>query len=189
MTPTLDQLADEDLALRTRGGSMPAFEELVRRYQVPLMRFLVRRFGNLHDAEDAVQEALAKAYTSIAEYDDQYAFRTWIFTITYRVAVSRHRKNKTTLDIANHEPLKPAGVDELEQEEEKTRLWDIARRTLSEDQFTVIWMYYVEEMPTRDIAKVLGRSWVSVKTMMFRARSRLQEKLSAPDARLAGGQI
>jgi hypothetical protein len=38
---------------------------------------------------------------------------------------------------------------------------------------TALWLYYVEDMPAREIARVLDRSWASVKVLMFRARKRL----------------
>jgi hypothetical protein len=40
-----------------------------------------------------------------------------------------------------------------------------------------VWLYYVEGMPTREVAAVLERSWVSVKTMLFRARRKLRSLL------------
>ena len=58
-------------------------------------------------------------------------------------------------------------------EENRSRLWDRAAGVLSEEQTTALWLHYVEDMPARAIAQVLGRSWASVKVMLFRARKRL----------------
>jgi DNA-directed RNA polymerase specialized sigma24 family protein len=49
----------------------------------------------------------------------------------------------------------------------------MAARILSEEEMTAVWLYYVEDMPAREIAVVLGRTWVGVKTILFRARRRL----------------
>ena len=52
-------------------------------------------------------------------------------------------------------------------------MWDVAAYVLWEEQTTALWLYYVEEMPVKEIARVQGRSRVAVKTMLFRARAKL----------------
>jgi DNA-directed RNA polymerase specialized sigma24 family protein len=52
-------------------------------------------------------------------------------------------------------------------------LWEAARRALGQDEVAALWLHYVEEMPVAEIAAVLDRSRVAVKTMMFRARKKL----------------
>ena len=75
----------------------------------------------------------------------------------------------------------------MADEEDRRRFWDAVARILSEEERTALWLFYVEEMPARDIAAVLGRSWVGVKTMMYRARQRLlgaRNEFLAADARV-----
>ena len=64
----------------------------MRRYQVPLSRFLGRKFPSRRDVEDIVQDAFVRAWQSLHRYDKRYAFRTWMFTIAYRLCVSRGRR-------------------------------------------------------------------------------------------------
>ena len=52
-------------------------------------------------------------------------------------------------------------------------LWETAERILSESQRTVLWLRYAEELSNRDIARVLGRSQISVRVTLFRAREAL----------------
>ena len=61
--------------------------------------------------------------------------------------------------------------------ESRNRLWDIAQRRLHEDKFTALWLFYVEDLPVADIANVLGRTRIAVKTMLFRARRQLMPEL------------
>jgi DNA-directed RNA polymerase specialized sigma24 family protein len=65
----------------------------------------------------------------------------------------------------------------LSAEESRRRLWHVAAQTLSEQQTTALWLYYVEDMPVKRIAWILGFSRVAVKTMMFRARKKLMPVL------------
>ena len=52
------------------------------------------------------------------------------------------------------------------------------KAVLSDEQLCATWLFYVEEMPAPQIAEVLGRSWVSVKTILFRARRKLAPLLA-----------
>ena len=171
-------ISDEDLARDARAGSLAAFEELARRVQVPLVRFLSRRFPSRGDAEDVAQEALVRTYQAIGTYREGARFRTWVFTIAYRVAVSRGRARRTTTEV-------PDGIGDgraepaeaLERRERGERVWATARAVLSDEQVAALWLFYVEELPAGEVARVLGRSWVSVKTMLHRARRKLAPHL------------
>ncbi|MCH8914201.1 MAG: sigma-70 region 4 domain-containing protein, partial [Planctomycetes bacterium] len=49
-------------------------------------------------------------------------------------------------------------------------IWDLADRVLGQTQREALWLRYAEAMPIRDVAKVLGRSPVTLRVMLFRAR-------------------
>ncbi|MCA9176520.1 MAG: sigma-70 family RNA polymerase sigma factor [Planctomycetales bacterium] len=62
-------------------GARERFEEIVRRYQLPLSRVAESRLGRQDWAEEAVQETFYWAFKSLHTYDSQYSFRTWLWTI------------------------------------------------------------------------------------------------------------
>jgi RNA polymerase sigma-70 factor (ECF subfamily) len=182
MKQALAELSDEELARQARAGSSACFEQLVRRHQVPLLRFLERRMGRRSDAEDVVQEAFVRAYQCLGQYSDSRSFRTWLFTIGYRMAISQLRKVRARETAEANGESSAAGEspgERLGREEEGRRLWGVARAVLSEEQFAGVWLYYVEEMSAGEVAQVLGRSWVAVKTMLHRARKRLLPHVAA----------
>ncbi len=174
MADTLDTWSDEQLASEAKGGSSACFEALVRRYQVRLIRFTLR---SLHqaDAEDVVQDAFVQAYVNLHRYDDRYRFKTWMFVIAQRLTIDRLRSPKASsadvqeIDVPSHDNPH----DRAAMSERSSRLWSIAKRELGEEIFRAVWLHYVEEMSTPDVAKVLGRSWVWVKTSLHRARKKL----------------
>lgn len=177
---SLATMSDEDLARDARAGSVASFEELARRVQVPLVSFLARKFPSRRDAEDVAQEALIRAYRSLGSYREGRRFRTWLFTIAYRVAVSRGRSEGVTVAMpegVGDSRLGPA--EECERRERGERVWATARSVLGEEQAAALWLYYVEGLPAGEVARVLGRSWVSVKTMLHRARKKLGPHLAA----------
>jgi RNA polymerase sigma-70 factor (ECF subfamily) len=171
----LQNLTDEELARRARAGSALCYEEIVRRYQVPMLRFLTQRFPSRRDAEDILQDTYVKAWQSLHLYDAQYPFRTWLYTIAYRLAVSRGRRLTLPLVPLPQHAAAPVPRPELAVETDESRgtLWSRAREVLSEEQFMALWLFYVDEVPAGDVAKILNRSWVSVKTLLHRARRKL----------------
>ncbi|HZZ42133.1 MAG TPA: sigma-70 family RNA polymerase sigma factor [Tepidisphaeraceae bacterium] len=172
--------SDEELARQARAGSVASFDELARRVQIPLIGFLERRFPSRQDAEDITQETLIRAYQSLARYQDHRRFRTWVFTIAYRIAVSRGRSERPAIEMADDFPdLRENAHESMDRRESSQRIWAVANAVLTEDQVTALWFYYVEDLPAGDIARVMGRSWVSVKTMLHRARKKLHPHLAA----------
>jgi RNA polymerase sigma-70 factor, ECF subfamily len=169
--------SEEQLAVQAQTGSMASFERLVGRVQVPLVHFLIRRTRCPADAEDLAQDALVRAYRSLARYSPKWQFRTWLFTIAHRLSINwaqrsrRERQDSAVLEAVASTSPEPS--DRLVAEEGRRSLWDAAARWLDGDEVLALWLYYVEELPTADVAQVLGRSRMAVKTMLFRARKRL----------------
>ena len=173
--------SDQQLAEEAQRGSVAGFEELVRRYQVPLLHFLRNRTRSTADAEDLVQETFVRAYENLHRYQSPYRFSTWLFTIAHRISLNERRKRRPSGGPDGIELLPDGRVDPAAaaiEKEERGRLWDLAAATLPLSQMTALWLYYVEEMPVAEIAKVLKRSRVATKTMLFRARRKLKPVLS-----------
>lgn len=169
-----DTRSDEELARQARAGSLSAFEVLARRYQPPLLHFLRKR--HTRDAEDIFQETMLKVYQSLDRYDDRRSFKTWIFTLAYRQAVSSTRKirlagDECGLQSVTSDEIGPSEI--AERNELHGKLWDLARQMLSDEQFSALWLAYAQSMPPRQVAVVLGRSWLWVRTNLHRARKML----------------
>ena len=177
--PTALPANDEELARQAQQGCSASFEELVRRFQVPLIRFLRQRTAS-EEAEDLAQDTFVRAYQNLHRYRPAWRFGTWLFTIARRLSINRQRRRRP---LADSEALDsaPAGTPQpgelVAEEESRRRLWDLAAEVLSEQQLTAIWLYYVEDLSVKEVARVLGRSRVAVKTMLFRARKKLSPNL------------
>lgn len=97
----LCMLSDVEIMKRVQAGDLGLFAHLVPRYQAKLIRFALSKLGNVQDAEDLVQEAFLAAYHARETYSPDFAFSTWIWTITLNLA-KRHsrrrlRETETTL--------------------------------------------------------------------------------------------
>lgn len=171
--------SDDDLAARAREGCRDSFDALVRRFQVRLLRFLQRRVRSDSDAEDLLQETFVRAYLRLQQYNPARPFGTWLFTIAHRLAISHHRRGLAAARAGAvagerlRDRVEPEPGTEMADEESRQVFWEQACSVLSEEQLCATWLFYVEQMPAPQIAEVLGRSWVSVKTILFRARRKL----------------
>lgn len=170
--------AERRWAVEAAGGSLRSFEQIVRAYQGPLLRFLRRRTGNLLDAEDVLQETFVCAFRKIAQYDPRWRLSGWLFSIAVRQAATHHRRMR----VAPPPPAFASGpsdpADVVVERDERANLWSVAREHLSSDQFDALWLYYVEGLAMPDLARALGRSRLTAKVVLHRARQRLKGHLT-----------
>ncbi len=163
------------LAQQAASGCTASFERLVARHTPRLLRFLQRRTGSRHDAEDLAQETWARAFRYLHRFHAHRSFPAWLWTIAARLAVSRHRKQTLPLAVWSAD-VAAAGPDarmQLADAEERAGLWALAERVLVPAQREALWLFYVEEMSVKEVAQVMSISTISAKVMLHRARRRL----------------
>lgn len=175
---TLCELTSEELAWHAGRGCQASFAELVHRYAPKLQAFLRRRTHDRHEAEDLVQDTFIKAYRSLGRYDESWRFSTWLFTIASRAAVSHHRRRRP--QCARPALQAPACDEAAEKREQRESLWAAAAQ-LPEGQYRSLWLKYGEDMSIKEIARVIGKSQVCVKVLLYRARIALAQRLQETD--------
>jgi len=174
---TLAVLSAEELALRSQQGCRACFAELVQRHGTRLLAFMQQKTGNAHDAEDLVQDTFLKAYRNIHRYRNSFKFSTWLFTIATRLANSRYR-SKRYLESSRQAGPESVRRDTIVTERQAhPSLWARAK-SLSRNQYEALWLRYAEDMSIREIAKVMGKSQVNVRVLLYRARMNLAQRLN-----------
>jgi len=172
----LRALSAEELALRAQQGCQDSFTELVERYGVRLYQFLHNKTDNVHDAEDLVQDTFIKAHRNISRYRTSWKFSTWLFTIAARLASSHNRGLHHQQTVAGVDPTCVRPVDATIQQEMQEGLW-AAAKSLSKNQYEALRLRYAEDMSIKEIAKVLRKTQVGVKVILYRARMNLAQRL------------
>jgi len=168
---------DDDSALLPRllRGDYDAYERLVREHVPRLVRVAERILRDGPDAEDAVQEALISAWRSVRQFDGQARFSTWLHRITVNSALTvRRRRTRRPLEVTTEMAHVPH-----EEHERAQWVWR-AMDALPEELRTVVILRDVEELPSKEVAALLGISDVLVRQRLHRARRQLAAQLQ-PD--------
>ena len=176
----LRELPDEQLAQRAREGSGASFALLVSRYEGRLYNFLLRRVGRAADAEDLAQEAFVRAWRRIDRYDPRWRFSTWLFTIASRLASNHMRRERGRRGVEREHAARrpsPTATGDAFDGEARAALWAAAASALTDAQRTALWLRYSEDMAMADIGRVMGKTSIGVRAMLFRARSALAEQM------------
>jgi RNA polymerase sigma-70 factor (ECF subfamily) len=177
---------EEQLIASAREGSVEAFSKLVEIYQGRLLRFLLLRCRSRADAEDAIQDTFINAFRYIRTYKPRWQFSTWLFRIALRNASKISQGAGASEDLApdnDDDPLEACIVAS-----ERENLWLTARRTLSTDAYSAMWLRYVEDMSVKDVARTLEKPVSWTKVTLMRSRNRLSTELAGGHDATADGE-
>lgn len=179
-----DAQSDHELMRRCALGEETAFEEIVRRYQQPIVDYLCRLVGSSSRAEELGQEVFLRVYRHRDSYTRTAGFSTWCYTIATNLARDERRARKRRPPGAGSEPLEglPATGMEPSAPLEVRELGDLVRRALDQ-----IPEHYREALTLRDlqgcsyqeIAQVLEMEIGTVKSRINRARLAFKDSFAA----------
>ena len=155
-------------------GNPSCFEAIVSRYTGPLMHFIYSRVRSQQDAEDLCQETFLRAFRALHTFDDRSSFKTWLYSIAFHETVSFLRKKK--LPTCSFFPEMTAQIETDFDSEYKDQIWRAARQ-LTEDQYTVLWLKYKENLSILQIAQVTQKSRINIRVLLHRAHRKLARLL------------
>ena len=180
-----DAGSDEELMTAIAAGDQRAFRVLVERHQGLVIGTVTRMIG-AGDAEDLAQQVFLKGWNSAPRWRPEAKVTTWIMTVAKRLVFNESRRRKrsriipqaseeeTTHEASDESPGPDARLLEGELHEAIGR----AMSLLNEKERMAVVLRRHEGMQYEEIAVILGTSVSSVKSLLFRARTTLREKLA-----------
>lgn len=183
MTVPSKPAPDAALARRAALGDRDAFADIVRRHGPAMFRYASTMLdGDVHDAEDAVQNALIKAWQHLPGFRGESSLRTWLHRITANeVLASRRRRRPIPVDDGLLTPQPSAARERPEERlahEELHRALRVALSELPWRQRACWILAEQEELSYAEIAAVLGTSVTVVRGQLHRARRTLAARLA-----------
>jgi RNA polymerase sigma-70 factor (ECF subfamily) len=184
-------LSDEQLVDAARGGDERAFSELFTRHHGRLLMLALQYRLTAQDAEDAVQQAMLKAWQGLAGFRGESRFATWITRVLMN-EVFQLRRKRARMRLEEMESATLAAVLEtgsrltprqMSQEQrllakERNRVVHAALRSLPESLRSVLLMQVFEERSLEEIAAELKRPVATVKSRRHRARLELRKRFA-----------
>ncbi|MES2274477.1 MAG: RNA polymerase sigma factor [Bacteroidota bacterium] len=178
------KLSDIELINQTLAGNQSAYADLVKQHQRFVFTLAQRFTKSREDAEEVAQDCFIKAYRSLASFQQQSKFSTWLYSIVYTTAMTHLRKKRLATDSIDDENTylqiadSHGGMDaNLAENKSRSYYLNIAIGQLLPDDATIITLFYNGEQSLEEIAETMGMEANTVKVKLFRARQRLKEKL------------
>lgn len=183
-TSGIRTMTDGDLIAIAVGGRADGFEELVRRYQRPIVGYVFRMLGNYESSLDVTQEVFIKVYNSLSKYSDEYKFSTWLYRIAHNAAIDHMRRNSVmtqSLEIENAEGAfefqiesrVPSPEEERERSEWRTEI-DAVVALLPDPYRELILLRHARDLSYDEIAEITSLPLGTVKNRLFRAREMMR---------------
>ena len=184
----------EDLRLveALRGGSEPAYEQLINRFQQPVYALALRLLDDQGEACDVVQEVFLKVFRNIGNFRGQSSLKTWIYRITVNEAHNarrwffRHRRREVELDHSPDEardwkdiiPDRSRSPFDVAFDREQHVMIEAALERINPIFREAVVLRDIMDLSYEEIAEVLAVSLGTVKSRILRGREALREKLA-----------
>jgi RNA polymerase sigma-70 factor (ECF subfamily) len=195
MTAAKSDESDESLAASAAAGDAFAFESIVTRYQARVFGLACRLTGSESDAADVLQDTFLRAYRHLSSFRGESRFGTWLYRIATNAALmhrrSQARRPAEPLDaflpafdeVGLHRatPEELTVTNRLEELLDRQSLAEQARAAIERlpDACRVAFVLRdLEELPTAEVAEVLGIEPAAVRQRVHRARLLLRGYLN-----------
>ncbi len=165
---------------KAQKGDEEAFARLVKALAPRVYALAMRYLGHAMEAEDVVQETFLRAYANLWTVDPTRPFWPWLATIAIRLCIDRLRRRGKGVALedltymgswaASQEPTPEEAALSQEDTERVRRLV----LQLPPRERAVVVLHYWEGMDLRTVAEALGWSLSAVKSLLYRARKRLE---------------
>ena len=177
-------MTDSQLVARAQNGELPAFEELVKKYQREVYGLACRLVSDAEEARDLTQQAFLQAFVHIRSFRHQAQFRTWLFRIAINQCYSFLKNRKRFGDPVDADEVILTADESPERDlvtqEERRRLYAALAR-LPAKQRAVITLKVAQGLSYDEISQVLGGTAGAARVNYCQALKTLKKYLKGED--------
>ena len=186
-----DPARDIRLMERIKAGDMDAFRDLVETHQKRVIGTIARMLNDETEAEDLAQQVFLRVWKSAARWEPTAKFTTWLYTILRNLVFNecrrraRHRTHSLDAAIDDEEHPQQFADGHIKTPDTAlldTEMQDAIERAIAElpeaPRMAIIMRRY-QDVSYEEIGEVLDITVPAVKSLLFRARTELREKLKA----------
>ncbi|HEX4575228.1 MAG TPA: RNA polymerase sigma factor [Gemmatimonadales bacterium] len=173
-----DGATDGDIVRAVLAGDVERYAVLVGRYRDRYARYAARMLGSRDAAEDAVQDALIRAFDRLVDCREPDKFAGWLFLILRNRCFAEQRRRQREgrlLEDGDGAIAGPERSDRAVEERERHHALGRALGHLTPEQRDVFVLKHVEGLSYDEIAQRSGASVASLKMRMHRAYDRLRD--------------
>lgn len=177
--PVVESAEPGDAAAVTAAqADRQAFAPLYERYVTPIFRYCYHRLGDREAAEDATSQVFIKALAALPRYrPDAGSFRSWLFAIAHNTVADDIRRLRPAVSLADRDLT--SVMPGPEAQAIATEAWDELHRLLAVlpvEQRRVMELR-LSGLTSPEAARILGRTPLAVRSLQFRAVTRLRAAL------------
>ena len=175
MTNTKDKLYIDKVI----DGDTNAFSYLVDNYKNMIYSLAYKMTKNKEEAEEISQDTFIKAYKNLSNFKGDSKFSTWLYKVAYHAtldAVKKNKRNASTFEINEITYNQIKSVEDILEgieRKERAKILNECLLKLPEEERSIIWMFYYEELSLKEIIEISGLSEANIKVKLHRARKRL----------------
>lgn len=176
-----DHRPDEDIVKSIQSGVAADFGVIVDRYEEKLKRYGRKFLKDKEDLKDMVQDIFIRAYQNIQSYDPGLRFSPWLYRIAHNIFIDKIKKeSRSPLSFVDFDVLlsHPVYDDRDKSEAEMAEMRQMIEHSLDaiEPKYReVIVLYYLEEIPYKEIADILSIPVGTVGIRLKRGRDALKK--------------
>ncbi len=169
-------------------GNSKAYAPLVEKHKAMVYTICYKIVRKSEEAEELAQDTFLKAFDKLNSFRSEAKFSTWLYRIAYNAAISMTRKRRLEVHALDDFVITNYSEDDAREDldvidlEEQQKMLQTALETLSNDDYLIINLFYLKEMPVNDISSITGLSAANVKVKLHRIRKKLyltmQEELA-----------
>lgn len=180
MSSTKDQIYID----KVLQGNTSSYNYLVNNYKDMVYTIAIKIVRNREDAEEVAQDSFIKAFQKLNSFKGESKFSTWLYTIVYRTAISKIRKNTIETTDIDDFVMENHSVDfsfpqmDLLKAEEQKKYVKYAIDSLPELDALLITLFYLNENTFDEIIEITGLTKTNIKVRLFRARKKIYKELS-----------